>query len=46
MQNSCLQILKFTSREMDALSMEWKHLDLQDIPEIPYFSSRILESNF
>ena len=26
---------------MDALSMEWKHLDLQDIPEIPKIDNHI-----
>ena len=35
------QVCKFTSREMDALSMEWKHLVLQDIPEIPKIDNHI-----
>ena len=32
---------KFTSSEMDALSLEWKHLVLQDIPEIPKIGNHI-----
>ena len=36
-----LQVCKFTSREMDALCMEWKHLVLQDIPEIPKIDNHI-----
>ena len=28
-------VAKLTSREMDALSLEWKHLVIQDLPEIP-----------
>ena len=34
-------VCKFTSRELDALSMEWKHLVLQDIPEIPKIDNHI-----
>ena len=34
-------VCKFNSREMDALSMEWKHLVLQDIPEIPKIDNHI-----
>ena len=34
-------IFKLSSREMDALSIEWKHLVLQDLPEIPKINGYI-----
>ena len=34
-------IFKLSSREMDALSMEWKHLVLEEIPEVPKVNNHI-----
>ena len=34
-------VAKLTSREMDALSLEWKHLVIQDLPEIPKIDNHV-----
>ena len=34
-------VSKLTSREIDALSLEWKHLVIQDLPEIPKIDNHI-----